>query len=388
MGYESKTESKWDIILKANNNRNKRKRENSIKEESEQLGISIKELLKLKSKQIEEESISILSSIKEDTNCGGVYIIQNKITNAIYVGQTKNFYRRWGKHIRSLLNMTHHNSSLQFDVNKHGISNFDFKIVKVINDSKKDRHLLELEIMLSLSRLKSPLHNKIKDTERTRYKVIKQLDENNINYSYQYRVTCLGMFNFIIYKNKEYKHIDFCNEEELCKIKDNISGVLFIKDIESINNISRGIETCIKHGINCYMLYIKDGEIVKENCNNKLNETYLFFDLQVDDSASIAHKQVVEYLNNLGYKCEIEFKVQNRGDGRSGRIDIVAYKDSIKLAIEVDRMSPRNKSIFKLLNGVDDTYDRYILLRNFNNQEDKSYIIDNKLKVIRLGIKN
>ncbi len=50
------------------------------------------------------------------------------------------------------------------------------------------------------------------------------------------------------------------------------------------------------------------------------------------------------------HNCEVsrEFEVSDRGDGRRGFVDLVAkYGDSL-LAIELDRSSPRVKSVFKL----------------------------------------
>lgn len=52
-----------------------------------------------------------------------------------------------------------------------------------------------------------------------------------------------------------------------------------------------------------------------------------------------------------------EVYVPNRGDGRSGRIDIVYKKNGKIIAIELDRIVPRKKSIFKLkLFNSDESY--------------------------------
>ena len=70
--------------------------------------------------------------------------------------------------------------------------------------------------------------------------------------------------------------------------------------------------------------------------------------LPVEDDAREAHKSVVEWLEKQGYSCVNEYKVENRGDGRCGYIDIVAEKNGDRVAIEVDRKTPREKSISKL----------------------------------------
>lgn len=52
-----------------------------------------------------------------------------------------------------------------------------------------------------------------------------------------------------------------------------------------------------------------------------------------------------------------EVFVPNRGDGRSGRIDLVYRIDNKIIAFELDRLSPRRKSIFKLKEfNADESY--------------------------------
>lgn len=53
-----------------------------------------------------------------------------------------------------------------------------------------------------------------------------------------------------------------------------------------------------------------------------------------------------------------EVFVSDRGDGHSGRIDVVwSFEDGSTVAIELDRFKPRKKSIFKLKKyGADESY--------------------------------
>jgi hypothetical protein len=53
-------------------------------------------------------------------------------------------------------------------------------------------------------------------------------------------------------------------------------------------------------------------------------------------------------LRRLGYATRREVRVADRGDGRSGRIDLVAVKGSTFIALELDRCSARKKSLAKL----------------------------------------
>ena len=57
---------------------------------------------------------------------------------------------------------------------------------------------------------------------------------------------------------------------------------------------------------------------------------------------------IVKELKANGMEVERQVWVDNRGDGRRGKIDLVAYFKGEKIGIEVDRKKPRKKSIFKL----------------------------------------
>ena len=73
---------------------------------------------------------------------GGIYKITNKVNNKIYIGSSKNITYRWKQHIDSLESGNHHNSRLQSDWNKYGITNFTFEVIESI---KNDDNLLKRE---------------------------------------------------------------------------------------------------------------------------------------------------------------------------------------------------------------------------------------------------
>ena len=56
---------------------------------------------------------------------------------------------------------------------------------------------------------------------------------------------------------------------------------------------------------------------------------------------------ICEKLSKFG-RVERQVKVANRGDGRSGFIDLVFYYQGRAIPIELDRKLPRQKSIFKV----------------------------------------
>lgn len=53
-------------------------------------------------------------------------------------------------------------------------------------------------------------------------------------------------------------------------------------------------------------------------------------------------------LHNFG-RVKRQVLVENRGDGRRGRIDLVFYSKGEAIPIEIDRKVPRKKSIFKVV---------------------------------------
>ncbi len=60
------------------------------------------------------------------------------------------------------------------------------------------------------------------------------------------------------------------------------------------------------------------------------------------------HTAVYRYLTEQGWNCSCENYVPDRGDGRPGRVDIVVSVNAGNLGIELDNLSPRKKSLYKL----------------------------------------
>jgi group I intron endonuclease len=82
--------------------------------------------------------------LEENKNKFGIYAIRNIINGQCYIGQTgENFKRRYLHHNWKLHNESHDNKYLQRAWNKYGDDNFEFIIIKVVDDPKL---LDELEI--------------------------------------------------------------------------------------------------------------------------------------------------------------------------------------------------------------------------------------------------
>lgn len=79
--------------------------------------------------------------------------------------------------------------------------------------------------------------------------------------------------------------------------------------------------------------------------------------------ASDYHDAVVEFLGSTGWAVKREWVV-TLDAGNVGLIDVVAFKDDIGLALELDNRSPRGKSIIKLETLKASWWLTAVLLRN------------------------
>lgn len=106
----------------------------------------------------------------------------------------------------------------------------------------------------------------------------------------------------------------------------------------------------------------------------------LFKGLKVSDHAKTAQYEVVNHLMANGFRCLLEYVIGEYVVGKTGRIDVIAINGDEKIAIEIDNVSPRKRSIIKLKMMGD--YSRLILLRKGNyNCEIEG------VKIISLGLK-
>lgn len=66
----------------------------------------------------------------------GIYCIENKVNNKVYVGQSINVHKRINMHKYLLRTGTHSNIYLQRSFDKHGKESFDFRVVKLCDVDK------------------------------------------------------------------------------------------------------------------------------------------------------------------------------------------------------------------------------------------------------------
>lgn len=64
----------------------------------------------------------------------GVYSITNTVNSKVYIGSSVNIKQRFRRHKHDLLHNKHGNKHLQSSFNKHGLENFEFKIIECCED--------------------------------------------------------------------------------------------------------------------------------------------------------------------------------------------------------------------------------------------------------------
>lgn len=67
----------------------------------------------------------------------GIYQIKNIKNGKKYIGKSKNILDRWENHIYKLENNTHPNKKLSEDWKQYNISDFNFSIIKIVEDNSK-----------------------------------------------------------------------------------------------------------------------------------------------------------------------------------------------------------------------------------------------------------
>lgn len=83
----------------------------------------------------------IIKSMDKIKDKCGIYTIKCLNTNKLYIGSSKNIYKRWSSHRGELRRTVHFNSSLQKSWNKYGEEAFEFKLIKECKP--ENRYLIE-----------------------------------------------------------------------------------------------------------------------------------------------------------------------------------------------------------------------------------------------------
>lgn len=90
---------------------------------------------------------------------GYIYMIKNVVNKKVYIGQTKNYKKRWLTHINNAKNHSGGCWKLYNAINKYGLCMFDFEVISEVFGST------EKELKDKLNRLEIYFINYYKSTE-------------------------------------------------------------------------------------------------------------------------------------------------------------------------------------------------------------------------------
>ena len=68
----------------------------------------------------------------------GIYMIQNKVNNKIYIGQAVDIKKRWKEHRKELKGGYHKNKHLQNAWDKYEQKNFEFSILLECEENQRN----------------------------------------------------------------------------------------------------------------------------------------------------------------------------------------------------------------------------------------------------------
>jgi len=149
----------------------------------------------------------------------GVYLIQNIITNKVYVGSSINIEKRLKVHLKALQKRNHLNPYLQRAWNKYGEDNFQFKVLLYCEEKNR---LLQEQLMIDSYRETHGLYNiypyagsplgshHSEETKRKQSKKKKEFWDNN-----EHPIGILNSFYGKVHSEETKKKISIKNKDKL-----------------------------------------------------------------------------------------------------------------------------------------------------------------------------
>lgn len=122
----------------------------------------------------------------------GIYIIRNKVSGKVYIGQSIMLNRRFSGHLYRIFRNEHHNEILQRAFNKYGAENFEYNILEEVKDesSLNEREKYWIDFYGGINsenvyNLKDPLINEWSDYLKNKKSRAIQ-GKNNPNYGHKW----------------------------------------------------------------------------------------------------------------------------------------------------------------------------------------------------------
>lgn len=136
-----------------------------------------------------------------NTIFSGIYQIQNKVTNNIYIGQSQNIETCWKSNINKLRNCKFQNTQLQSDYDEYGEDCFEFSTLEI---TESNISFYKYHHMITLQKQGFELYNSLTQKNIIHYKLLKTFINNNSIFKYLHKFEdCLDkqqlVFDFVIY---------------------------------------------------------------------------------------------------------------------------------------------------------------------------------------------
>lgn len=152
--------------------------------------------------------------VKKTNNMIGIYKIQSKINNKVYIGSSINIKDRINDHKSKLKNNKHSNIHLQNHVNKYNFNDLSFEIVLVINN---DKYLREIEQLYLNSYNWKNTFNISKNTKYYDNKMSKKVYQYDKNGKFIKKFNSIDEASRNIYNDLRYSN----NIRQCCNIDNN-----------------------------------------------------------------------------------------------------------------------------------------------------------------------
>ena len=236
----------------------------------------------------------------------GIYRIENKINNRVYIGKSISIGKRWYQHLNLLENNSHPNKKLQNDFIKYGFNNFLFDIIELCDEEnlcKKEDYYIKLFSTNSYNIIgnytKTKNNNYLAKIDSKIVEKLKYIDNSTI--------LKIIIESYIKYYNNNENYIEISSLE--LSRRYNISPNTFYRDFEKCykNLINSGIYSSVELiGKYAYVLKFNDC-FINTNSYIKLNKKEINNNFKTFRSLKLLLKIKSSDNNKICYKLD-DFK--------------------------------------------------------------------------------
>ena len=187
----------------------------------------------------------------------GIYQIKNKVNNKIYIGSSKDIYKRWRYHIANFKGNRHCNKYFQASWNKYGEDNFEFSILEKVTNLE-DLKDIEQRYLLKLNPFKENGYNLCRTTES--YSFGYKLSDDTINKIKERKFTEEHILNMRLNNSRRKPVFQYDLYGTFIKRWECVSDISRFKPEYKVDSIAQCCNSNSSH-ISCYgylWFYVED----------------------------------------------------------------------------------------------------------------------------------